>query len=62
LRNGSLEFFHAGTVVLAVGMKSERQLAEDLREMPEVHLIGDCVEPRNMREAIAEGYAAGLKI
>ena len=62
LRNGSLEFFHAGTVVLAVGMKSERQLAEDLREMPEVHLVGDCIEPRNMREALAEGYAVGLKI
>jgi hypothetical protein len=48
--------------VLAVGMKSERQLAEDLRGMPEVHPIDDCTEPRNMREAIAEGYAAGLKI
>jgi 2,4-dienoyl-CoA reductase-like NADH-dependent reductase (Old Yellow Enzyme family)/thioredoxin reductase len=62
LRNGSSEFFNAGTVVVAAGMKSERQLAEDLQGMTEVHLIGDCKEPRNMREAIAEGYVVGLKI
>jgi 2,4-dienoyl-CoA reductase-like NADH-dependent reductase (Old Yellow Enzyme family)/thioredoxin reductase len=62
LRNSSPEFFNAGTVVLAAGMKSERQLAEDLQGMTEVHLIGDCKEPRNMREAIAEGYVMGLKI
>jgi NADPH-dependent 2,4-dienoyl-CoA reductase/sulfur reductase-like enzyme len=60
LRNGSSEFFNAGTVVVAAGMK--RQLAEDLQGMTEVHLIGDCKEPRNMREAIAEGYVVGLKI
>lgn len=62
LRNGRLESFDAETIVLAMGMKSEKQVADGLRGMGEVYVIGDCVEPRNLREAIAEGYMAGLKI
>lgn len=62
LRKGRSEFCEAGSIVLAMGMKSERQLADDLRGFPEIHLIGDCAEPRNIREAIAEGYAVGLSI
>jgi 2,4-dienoyl-CoA reductase-like NADH-dependent reductase (Old Yellow Enzyme family)/thioredoxin reductase len=63
VRNGHPEFFLAGTVVIAVGMKSERKLGEELEGMvSEIHLIGDCAEPRRIREAIAEGYRVGLKI
>jgi len=63
LRNGSSEFFSAGTIVIAVGMKSERQLAEILEGIvPEIHIIGDCVEPRKIREAITDGYSVGLKL
>ena len=63
LRNGQSEFFHAGTVVMAVGMKSERQLFGEIEGIvPEIHLIGDGREPRRIREAIADGYRAGLKI
>jgi NADPH-dependent 2,4-dienoyl-CoA reductase/sulfur reductase-like enzyme len=62
-RNGSSEFFSAGTIVIAVGMKSERQLAEILEGIvPEIHIIGDCVEPRKIREAITDGYSVGLKL
>ncbi|HXX36396.1 MAG TPA: FAD-dependent oxidoreductase, partial [Thermodesulfobacteriota bacterium] len=63
LRNGRSEFFNAGTIVIAVGMKSESSLAEYLKAtVPEIYLVGDCVEPRRIREAIAEGYCTGLKI
>jgi 2,4-dienoyl-CoA reductase-like NADH-dependent reductase (Old Yellow Enzyme family)/thioredoxin reductase len=63
LRDGLPEFFPAGTVVIAVGMKSEKKLGEDLEgRAPEIHLIGDCAEPRKIREAIAEGYRVGLRI
>jgi len=63
LRNGSSEFFDAGTIVIAVGMKSENHLAAYLEgTVPEIHLIGDCINPRRIREAIADGYSAGLKI
>jgi NADPH-dependent 2,4-dienoyl-CoA reductase/sulfur reductase-like enzyme len=63
LRNGSSEFFHAGTIVIAIGMKSESQLAESLKTtVPEIHLIGDCINPRRIREAIADGCSVGLKI
>ncbi len=62
-RNGSSEFFSAGTIVIAVGMKSERQLAEILEGIvPEIHIIGDCVEARKIREAITDGYSVGLKL
>jgi len=63
LRNDSSQFFSAGTVVIAVGMKSERQVAEIVKGiMPEIHVIGDCVEPRKIREAITDGYSVGLKL
>ena len=63
LRKGQSEFFNAGTIVIAVGMKSERQLIGELEGVvPEIHLIGDCIEPRRIREAISDGYSAGLKI
>ncbi len=63
LRNGSSEFFNAGTMVIAVGMKSERQLVENIEGIvPEIHVVGDCIEPRRIREAITDGYRAGLKL
>lgn len=63
LRKGHSEFFNSGTIVIAVGMKSERQLVGGLEGIvPEIHLIGDCIEPRRIREAIADGYCVGLKI
>ena len=63
LRMGQSEFFNSGTIVIAVGMKSEKQLVGELEGfVPEIHLIGDGMEPRRIREAIADGYRAGLKI
>jgi hypothetical protein len=63
LRNGSSEFFNAGTIVIAIVMKSENQLAEYLKAtISAIHLIGDCINPRRIREAIADGYRVGLKI
>jgi 2,4-dienoyl-CoA reductase-like NADH-dependent reductase (Old Yellow Enzyme family)/thioredoxin reductase len=63
LRNGRSEFFDAATIVIAVGMKSERHLVSALEGIvPEIHQVGDCIEPRRIREAIADGYHVGLKI
>jgi len=48
-----LVFLKADTVVLAVGVKSENALVEALKgAAPEVHAIGDCVQPRDVFEAI----------
>lgn len=48
-----LMFLEAATVVLAVGAKSGNHLAEALKGVaPQVHPIGDCVQPRDIFEAI----------
>ena len=45
------------TVVLALGLKSNRGLEEALRDkVPEIYVIGDCVEPRKVINAIWEGF------
>lgn len=45
------------TVVIARGLKPQRELYERLVEKyPEVYAIGDCVKPRDITSAISEGY------
>lgn len=57
LRAGSTEFFEADTVILAVGAKANRELAEALKgKIPAFPLIGDCVEPRRIADAMKEGF------
>ena len=47
----------ADTVVLALGFKSDEILVEALRDkVPELYVIGDCVEPRKVINAIWEGF------
>jgi NADPH-dependent 2,4-dienoyl-CoA reductase/sulfur reductase-like enzyme len=50
-------------LILAVGMKPEENfLAEMARCFPDAHLVGDCIEPRNLFSAIHEGSAVGRRI
>jgi len=45
------------TVVLALGLKPNRELEEALKDkVPEIYVIGDCVEPRKVINAIWEGF------
>jgi len=47
----------ADTVVLALGLRSERKLLIDLEgKVPELHALGDCVEPRKILHAIWEAF------
>ncbi|MGQ9584265.1 MAG: oxidoreductase [Anaerolineae bacterium] len=47
-------------VVVAVGMTPLRQVAHVLAaECPDVYIVGDCVKPRQIRDAVAEGGVAG---
>ncbi len=51
------------TVVVAAGGRPNQSLLRDLTaKMPEVHLAGDCVEPRGIAEAMADGLRIGLEI
>lgn len=52
----------ADTVVLALGFHADTRLCDALSKVPklEVYAIGDCAEPRNIYDAIHEGYVTAL--
>ncbi len=53
----------ADTVVLANGSRPRRDLEFALRKQGvEVHLVGDCVSPRRLLEAIADGARVGREV
>lgn len=62
-REGREEWLSAATIVLALGSQANNELLKQLTGIfPEVIAIGDCVQPRKAKEAIHEGFLAGLKI
>jgi len=53
----------ADTVVLAVGAQPDNKLAQELEGVvPEVHMIGDCVDPRDAATATYEAARLALQI
>jgi pyruvate/2-oxoglutarate dehydrogenase complex dihydrolipoamide dehydrogenase (E3) component len=51
------------TIVLAVGMTSRNELADEIREkVKEVYVIGDAVDPRRGVDAMREAAEVGRKI
>ncbi|MDP2954439.1 MAG: FAD-dependent oxidoreductase, partial [Chloroflexota bacterium] len=62
-REGQSLFFEGDTVVLAVGMKANGGLAQELQgKVEELHVIGDCTQPRRITQAVEEGMKAGLAL
>ena len=62
-REGQEKTIAADSVVLAAGGRPNTALLADLRRtVPAVHLAGDCVEPRGIAEAVADGHSVGLAI
>lgn len=57
------EVLEADTVVVAVGLRPNRGLAEALKgKVEELYEIGDCVKPRSLLDAIHEGARVGRAI
>ena len=55
--------FEADTIVLAAGSTPDKKLYQETKgKVSNTYLAGDCVEPRTIRDAIAEGYRIGLEI
>ena len=51
------------TVVLAVGMRKVNDLEQPLTEKGmNVHVIGDAKEPRQIYDAVREGFMIGMTI
>jgi len=62
-QNGQERWLEAETIVLALGCQPNRSILTGLKGKPfEIISIGDCVQPRNLKEAIHEGFRAGFKI
>jgi 2,4-dienoyl-CoA reductase-like NADH-dependent reductase (Old Yellow Enzyme family)/thioredoxin reductase len=55
--------FPIETVILAVGVRPNRELVEALEQSGlEMYVIGDAVQPRKALEAIWEGFEVGLRV
>ena len=54
----------ADTVILALGLKADHQLYNDLTSLPgmDIYTIGDYAEPRNIYDAIHEGHVTARNI
>jgi len=62
-RDGEERTIAADTVVLAAGAVPDAALYEAVKgKVAEVYRIGDCAEPRTIRDAISEGFRTGQKI
>ncbi|MFC2002619.1 FAD-dependent oxidoreductase [Chloroflexota bacterium] len=62
-REGLPQLFPADTVVLATSMTPNKGLLQELEgRVPSVHAIGDCLEPRQIGEAMEEGFRLGAAI
>jgi len=61
-RQGETLNLEADTVVMAVGSKSNNSLSKHMPDKMAVFSIGDCVKPRNIIEAVAEGAKVARQI
>ncbi|MFC1944623.1 NADPH-dependent 2,4-dienoyl-CoA reductase, partial [Chloroflexota bacterium] len=60
---GKRRTLDADNIVLAAGARPVNDLARELEgTAAALHLVGDCIEPRMIREAVAEGVRAGLEV
>ena len=55
-------FVEAKMVVNALSLKPNKKLFDDLKNQFEVYMVGDCIQPRKILEAIHEGFEVGRKI
>jgi len=59
-REGQTRVIEADTIVLAAGAEPNRTLYDQLKgRVAETYLVGDCIEPRSIRDAIADGFRIG---
>jgi len=62
-RDWNKQEISANSVVLAMGLKSNRELFKPLREsFPDIFVIGDCVQPRKVYQAVHEAAFAARAI
>jgi pyruvate/2-oxoglutarate dehydrogenase complex dihydrolipoamide dehydrogenase (E3) component len=58
--NGKTRIIEADTIVIATGSSGKIDLYNELKDkVKALYAIGDCVEPRDIKEAITEGAKVG---
>jgi 2,4-dienoyl-CoA reductase (NADPH2) len=63
IQDGASEFFEGDTVVLATGMMSNDKLARQLEgKVRSLYIIGDCVKPHRIEDAIESGFRIASQI
>lgn len=63
LKDGKEVFLESAAVVVSAGMKPEANLEEALKQRGiKFRMAGDCLEPRKIRDAIIDGYVAGMAV
>jgi 2,4-dienoyl-CoA reductase-like NADH-dependent reductase (Old Yellow Enzyme family)/thioredoxin reductase len=63
MKEGDEKTIAFDSLVIAAGGKPDQRLMQGLlRTVPTVYCAGDCVEPRGIAEAMADGYRIGLDI
>lgn len=59
-KEGNRVVLEADTIIPALPMLANTALAEEIKgRVPEIHLIGDCKEPRLIPDAVADGWRVG---
>lgn len=62
-KDGNEKLFNANTIICAAGQKSLYSEVERLRDCAlEVIIIGDCLKPGHVTEAVFQGYWAGVDL
>jgi NADPH-dependent 2,4-dienoyl-CoA reductase/sulfur reductase-like enzyme len=60
---GNKHFVEADTVIYATGQRARSEITETLRDtLPLFTAAGDCVEPRQVKQAVYEGFCAAMDI
>ena len=61
---GEKEAFIAGdNLIMALGYRPVNQLENELKgRLPRIHIIGDCVKPRKILDAVSEAYVIATQI
>ena len=62
-KDGQTELIAADTVFCAAGLKPRSYVCDELRNVaPYFHMIGDCVQPAQMFQAVSQGHFVGRDI
>ena len=53
----------ADTVILSLGFKPRTEVVNEFKGLTaDIHVIGDCVKPRTIKEAVHDGFNVAVEI